>query len=278
MERDPARKPHCRKDEVNSKRFVCIVSYDGTNFDGWQTQLNGNTVQDKIEARLKKLFGIPVSIAGSGRTDAGVHAKGQTFHFDLPEGPLPRHLKLPDNYTLEQASELLQRALSGLQENDGLSPSIQICSVRPAASDFHARLSCIGKKYIYTCREGVGSPFCNNYSWALGLNKTLNISAMSVAAKMLVGTHDFSSFGVITPTDPRSPMKNMQSLDVVKLRKFSNDNGNEYRDHDYEGEVVTITAVCDRFLYNMMRLISGTLISKSMYTCMIISVDKMCRS
>jgi len=86
---------------------MAVVSYDGTDWSGWQTQAHGKTVQDALEARLSGLLRGQITIAGAGRTDAGVHAKAQRFHFDLPNTPLPA-LGLRPGHSLDEAAAAVQ--------------------------------------------------------------------------------------------------------------------------------------------------------------------------
>jgi hypothetical protein len=141
--RNPARVPYSRKEVAGGGggggvagggRFIGTVGYDGTLFAGWQTQRHGNTVQDALEQRLTRLLGAPVAVAGSGRTDAGVHARRQCCHFDLPP-PLPgsggarRTLGLHAGHSPAEAAAALARALVNLPENSGLMPGLQVLSV-----------------------------------------------------------------------------------------------------------------------------------------------------
>ena len=119
-------------------RWKCICAYDGTDFDGWQRQPGGRAVQNYLEAALTQLFDRAVQIQGSGRTDAGVHARGQCFHFDAD---------------WVHASEKLNRALHSI-----LPTSIRINSVRRVSDDFHARFSVTGKRYLYRYYLGRADP------------------------------------------------------------------------------------------------------------------------
>src|SRR5690606_4345692 len=140
--------------------------------DGWQSQSGGQTIQDVIEARLQEIFQTAVRIYGSGRTDAGVHARGQVFHFDAQW----RH----------RAAGLLAAFRAGLP------PTIQVKSVRATRPDFHARFSAVGKRYVYHLSVGDADPFTRPYCWTLF--HTLDIPAMQAAAAILQGRHDFRAF------------------------------------------------------------------------------------
>ena len=131
----------------------------------------------------------------------------------------------------------------------GLPPSIQVLNVEgPVPNSFHARESCIKKRYEYVICEGNASPFETRFCFSIGGGgKKLDLDKMREAAKFLIGKHDFSAFGVIEDGDPRDPVKNMESLEISE--RFGT--GNCF---------VKITAQCDRFLWHMMRMISGTLI------------------
>lgn len=128
-------KPH----EKPAIRWCLECAYDGTLFSGWQSQPSGNGVQDFIERRLETIFRIPVRIHGSGRTDAGVHARGQVFHFDADWPYAPDKM----------------RVALGV----GVPRTIQIKRVKRVGSEFHARFSAIGKRYIYRIYEGDADPF-----------------------------------------------------------------------------------------------------------------------
>lgn len=249
------------------RRFRGVVAYDGTSYVGWQTQPSGRGLQDVIEARLSALFGGRVYVAGSGRTDKGVHARGQVFHFEPPEEQSTKaapHVAsvLQDD---DQLAAVLERTLSGL--SSGLPSDVQVLRVQPAPAGFHARDSCVGKRYVYTVQEGVASPMTARYRWVLGAGKRLDVPAMAEAAARLVGMHDFSTFGVRHPSDPRCPLKRMRRLEVRRVRMIDPVASAAVAEGGVGGDgcsvgddVVTICAECDRFLYNMMRLLSGTLV------------------
>src|SRR5688572_30784100 len=135
------------------RRWKCICAYDGTNFAGWQSQrptagsarVGSLAIQDVIETRLAQILKTPVRIHGSGRTDSGVHAHGQVFHFDA---------------AWTHAPEKLLAAF-----RIGLPPTIQIKSIAAAAADFHSRFDATGKRYDYYVQLGDADPFTRPYCW-----------------------------------------------------------------------------------------------------------------
>ena len=152
----------------------CTCAYDGTDFDGWQRQRGGEAVQNHIEQALSQIFNRSIKIHGSGRTDAGVHARGQCFHFD---GDWPHN------------GGKLVRALHSM-----LPETLKITSIQHVPDDFHARHSAIGKRYIYRYYLGRANPLEQRYVWACR-DVPMDFDAMQEAAKRLTGTHDFSAYG-----------------------------------------------------------------------------------
>ena len=153
-------------------RYLITFSYDGSKFKGYQKQPRLKTVQGEIEKALKELSGKDISISGSGRTDAGVHALNQKAHFDLEM-----------NITCDK----LQKAL-----NSFLSDYIYIKKVEEVSADFHARFNVPAKEYIYKINMGEYSPIEKDYIYQY--NKKLDLVEMERALKYLEGTHDFKSF------------------------------------------------------------------------------------
>ncbi len=203
-------------------RWRCVVAYDGTAFDGWQSQPGGNAVQDVIERRLAEVLKTALRIHGSGRTDAGVHALGQVFHFDAvwPHG-----------------ADKLRAALQA-----GLPDSIQLRSVRRAAAEFHARFSAQGKTYRYELFLGRADPFATRYCWSF--DRPLDWAAIAEAAAMLRGEHDFKAFAAEGGTERESTVRNLRRLDVVR-----------------RGRRVRLVFEADGFLYKMVRSLTGTLVN-----------------
>jgi tRNA pseudouridine38-40 synthase len=173
-------------------RWRCECHYDGTDFCGWQSQPNGHAIQDCIEARLAVIFGAKIRIHGSGRTDAGVHARGQVFHFDA-------------NWF--HGADKLQRAF-----RSGLPAAIQMIHVEEVDGSFHARFSAQKKRYIYQIYLGHASPFERRYKWSIG-DRVANVFTMNAVGRHLLGEHDFSAFGAIRGGDSEeNPKKILYQL------------------------------------------------------------------
>ena len=198
--------------------------YDGTAFSGWQSQPDRNAIQDYIEARIFAIFGKQIRIHGSGRTDAGVHARGQIFHFDADWSHGP--------------DALLRAFRSGLPEG------IQIIEVKPVDSDFHARFSVQKKRYIYSIYLGRADPFNCRYKWSIG-EKNIDLNAMNHIAKKLIGYFDFSAFGASRgDSSVGDPWKTLFLLSW-SLR----------------GRDLTLETEGTGYLYKMVRTLTATLLS-----------------
>lgn len=207
---------------AGERRWRCVCAYDGGALAGWQSQPGGQAVQDLIEARLAAILGRAVRIHGSGRTDAGVHAVGQVFHFDAAW----RH-----------GAEKLLAAL-----RTGLPPAIQIKSVRQVPATFHARFSATGKRYEYHLHLGDADPFARPYSWSVF--RPLDFPAMAAAAAVLRGRHDFRAFAAENGTERESTVRELRRLEIRR-----------------RGRRVRIVAEADGFLYKMVRSLVGVLVA-----------------
>jgi tRNA pseudouridine38-40 synthase len=204
------------------QRWKCVCAYDGTMFAGWQSQTGGNAIQDVIEKRLARILGAPVRIQSSGRTDAGVHALGQVFHFDADwrHGP-----------------EKLAAALRA-----GLPPAIQIKSARAVPPEFHARFSATGKIYTYHVFLGDADPFTRPFCWPFF--HQLDFAAMEKAAAVLRGAHDFKAFSAFNRVKRENTVRDLRRLEIVR-----------------RGRRVRITAEAVGFLYKMVRSLVGALVA-----------------
>ena len=126
---------------------------------------------------------------------------------------------------------------------------MKVLDIHVAPPDFHARESCLGKRYSYSLQEGSGCPFTARFRWSLGRRK-LDVQRMTAAAELLTGEHDFSAFAFRRPSDPRTPVKQMRRIEVQRYPLPGNG----------EAGLVVIIAESDRFLQHMMRILSGTLV------------------
>ena len=210
------------KQSAEIRRWKCVCAYDGTGFTGWQSQAGAAGVQDVIEARLQEVFKAPVRIHGSGRTDSGVHARGQVFHFDAK---------------WEHGADRLIRAL-----RTGLPETIQIRSVRVVAADFHARFQATKKRYVYHVHLGDADPFARPF--CLQVLRPLDLAAMEAAAAVLRGRHDFRAFTALNGTEREDAVRNVSRLEIVR-----------------RGRRVRITAEAEGFLYKMVRSLVGALLA-----------------
>jgi tRNA pseudouridine38-40 synthase len=207
-------------------RWKCRVAYDGTGFSGWQAQPDKNAVQDHIERRLAELLQSELRIHGSGRTDAGVHARGQVFHFDGAW----RH-----------GGEKLLAALRG-----GLPSAIQVQTAEVVTTEFHARFSARGKVYHYTLVHGRwADPFENAFTWSLP--RALDVAAMRAAAAALRGRHDFRAFSAFGGEERENTVRTLARLDLVE-----------------DGARLRVEAEADGFLYKMVRSLVGALVYAGM--------------
>lgn len=206
-----------------AQRWKCVCAYDGRGFSGWQSQPDGNAVQDVIERRLNGMLGRAVRIHGSGRTDAGVHARGQVFHFDA-------------EWT--HGSAKLLAALRG-----GLPPTIRVRSARPVPHAFHARFSAVGKIYFYQLHHGgPADPFLQPFCWSI--HQKLDVEAMRAAARRLTGRHDFRAFSARNRVEREDTVRRLHRLDVTG-----------------RGARLRITVEADGFLYKMARSLVGALVA-----------------
>lgn len=202
-------------------RIRLTIEYDGTAYAGWQRQPNGLSIQEVIEAALQHIVGHPVQVVSSGRTDAGVHARGMVAHFETDR-------ELPMSAYREGA-------------NAQLPTDIAITDAVPVPPEFHARYSARAKRYRYTLHSGATrSPLAARFSWHL--RSPLDIESMRVAAAGLIGCHDFAAFrssGCVAKTTVRE-------IFAIHLKRH--------------GAQLHIDVIGSGFLRNMVRVIVGTLV------------------
>ena len=204
-------------------RYRMVVRYDGTNYVGYQVQPNGNTIQAELEKALKKVHkGDSVKVAASGRTDARVHAMGQVIHFDTPLYIPPHNWK---------------RAINSLMPDD-----IQITAVDQVAEDFHARYDAKGKEYRYFVRNHQEQDLFRRH-YTHHVKASLDVDAMVKACNYLEGEHDFTSFCSPKTDVKGSKVRTIYQADVRK-----------------QADEVVFTFRGSGFLYNMVRILVGTLL------------------
>ena len=206
--------------------FKLTLAYDGSRYDGWQKQGNtGATIQGKLEGVLSLLAGAPVEVQGAGRTDAGVHARGQTASFRMETDLSPVQILAYLNRYLPE--------------------DIAVLDCQAAPPRFHARLSALGKVYRYQLRLGpVPDVFRRKYQYRV--EEPLDLAAMERAAALLAGTHDFRSFCA----NRRFKKSSVRTLTALDIRRA--------------GDEVQLVFEGDGFLYNMVRILTGTLVEVGM--------------
>lgn len=205
------------------RNFKIIIQYEGTKYQGWQRQESTkNTIQGKFELILGKMTGADmVQIDASGRTDAGVHAYGQTANFKIDTDMSPREIM---DYI-----------------NRYLPEDIAVIDIKEMPERFHSRLNAAGKTYRYRIwNSDIPPVFERRYVYELA--DRLNIARMKAAASFLIGKHDFKAF-TSAKKGKKSTVRTIESIDISRV-------GNE----------IVITYAGDGFLYHMVRILTGTLI------------------
>lgn len=203
------------------RRIRLIISYDGTNYVGWQVQPNGVSVQALLEKALFELTGEQIRVEGSGRTDSGVHAKAQVAHFDTEA---------------RMAADKFAIAM-----NMHLPPDIRVLFSEECDPTFHARFSAKRKVYSYTVQLG---PHADVFlrTTSLHLHYVPDVEAMQKAAAAVIGTHDFNAF--------KCADSSMENTVRTITRSDWNRNGN----------LLVYTVEGNGFLYNMVRILVGTML------------------
>ena len=205
-----------------TRRYRASVSYDGTDFGGWQVQRNNRTVQAELERAIREVTGEQVRANGSGRTDQGVHARAQVAHFDL-------------------ATRIPVRKLV-LALNTHLPDDVRVDALRRTAGDFDARFSATGKEYRYFIWNAPTlAPYARRYR--AHVRAPLDVRAMKAAAAHLVGRHDFAAFCANPGYEREGTVRTLHRLRVWK-----------------RGPEITISAEGEGFLYKMVRSLAGFLI------------------
>ena len=207
---------------MSYRNIRLLIAYDGTDFQGWQRQLQAPTIQGTIEAVVQKITREPIALTGAGRTDAGVHAWGQVAHFKTPAVLIP---------------EKWQSALNAL-----LPPDIRIRSVQESPPDFHARYDSRLKTYdYYLLNGGWPAPFYRRYSWWIG--QPLDFDLMGQGLLGLKGRHDFSAYQT-AGSDVRQTVRTLFRADLTRIRRGG----------------VRLRFQADGFLRHMVRNLVGSLV------------------
>ena len=202
-------------------RYKLTIEYDGTPFSGWQKQKEQPSVQEHLEDAIEKYCGQRLDTVSAGRTDTGVHARGQVVHVDLPKEYAP--------FSVQQ----------GIGQH--LLPlPITVTHAELVDENFNARFSAIGRKYLYRIiNRSARLALDTNRAWQVP--ELLNVEAMQEAANLLLGTHDFTSFRD-SQCQARSPVK---TLDVLTVEQH--------------GRELHIRAEARSFLHHQVRILVGTL-------------------
>lgn len=204
------------------RNFMLTLCYDGSRYAGWQRQKNtDNTIQQKLETLLSRMLDQPVELAASGRTDAGVHARRQVCSFRAD--------------TVMGCNVMLIELRKFLPEDIGA------LALEEASPRFHARLSCVEKCYVYRIWNS-DSPCVFERKYVYPWPEALDIEAMRRAAELLLGRHDFAAFC----TAHGKKKSTVRTIKSIELRR--------------EGEELRFVFTGDGFLYNMVRILTGTLL------------------
>ena len=204
------------------RNILVTMMYDGSHFHGWQIQDNAITVQEVFQNALFKVIGEKTDIKGCSRTDSGVHANMYCVSFHT-------------NHSIP-----CKRLVAAL--NRYLPLSVAVTDAQEVADDFHARYNCKGKEYIYKIwNSEIRNPFLDGY--ALHYWYKLDVDLLNEAAKHFLGSHDFTSFCTL---DNREKGDFTRTVSNISLKR--------------DGDMVIFTIEADGFLYNMVRIIVGTLL------------------
>ncbi len=208
------------------RNVLMSLRYDGTNYHGWQVQKNAVTVQEVFQGALARLLGEDVDIKGCSRTDAGVHANMYCVSAKIDS-------KIP--------CDRMKMALNRFLPRD-----IAVTGAVEVPLDFHARYSCSGKEYVYKIwNEPVRNPFWHGRAFHYWYH--LDVEKLDSAAKNFIGTHDFTSFCTLDKRNPENMVRTIKAFSVER-----------------SGGLVEMRVTADGFLYNMVRIMVGTLLRVAM--------------
>ena len=212
------------------KNVLLTIEYDGSQFHGWQRQNGLLTVQGLLEQVISSIVGQPVEVEGTGRTDAGVHALGQCATFKS-------QLKIP----VERLANVINNGIAKATESINRPGPVRIIEAREVNQDFHARFSAVGKTYRYRLSLGEPDVFQRNYVYQI--KDELDLDLMVQAAKLMEGTRDFACFQSTGGTPRKTTVRTVYKVEVVNSKPY-----------------VDILVTGNGFLYNMVRIMVGTLV------------------
>ena len=202
-------------------RYKVILAYDGRNYAGFQSQKNATAIQDIVEGAIERVFSEKIRINMSSRTDAGVHAYGQVFHFDTDK---------------EKDEGKLKFSLNSLLPDD-----IHVVEVKKVSRDFHARYSVKKKTYEYLINLGEYDVFLKGRAFQCFYK--LDVDLMKEGAKLFLGEHDFSSFNTSSLKEYPNQVRNITEFSITRKK-----------------DILKIRVTSSGFLRNMVRIMVGTLI------------------
>ena len=215
---------------ANYRTFSLKVGYNGARFAGFARQPGLTTVQGEIEQALALLFKRPVQTVCAGRTDAGVHARGQVVSFDVSAGEMEG-----------RKSDKLLRSLNALTHE-----SISLSELAERPQGFSARFDAVEREYRYFITGGPAAPlFLRDFSWHV--DKPLNVEAMAAAAQYLEGEHDFKSFCLAASAKDKPTCRFVRKISLEKIQVMGEN-------------ALVITVIGNAFLHSMVRTIVGTLV------------------
>ncbi len=217
------------------KRYLFCISFNGTNYCGWQVQKNGISVQEVVQDAIERVVGFRGDVVSCSRTDAKVHANNFYFHMDL---------------SIKIEIEKLKFAI-----NNALPLDICLKEIKIVDKSFHARYSVKRKEYIYKIwNKNVRNPFLKGL--VLNYNFKIDLEKIKKAAKFFLGKHNFTSFCNVK-SDVQDKVRTIYSIDIF-----------------FDGDILIFKIVGDGFLYNMVRIIVGTLLEVSEGKIDVLDIEK----
>jgi len=218
--------------DAGMRSIKLLLEYDGTSYQGWQSQRSGITIQDILSGTIGSITGERIRLVGASRTDSGVHACGQVAAFTTAS---------------KLSADVLKRAL-----NARLPQDIRILSAGDIYRAFHPRYDAIRKRYVYLLRlTGSGAAFFSRYTWHI--RTTLNIDAMMKAAEYFSGEHDFSAFRG-SGCSARTTVRTLSTIQISVLDAL------DFMTMTMPGSYIKVAMEANAFLRHMARNIVGTLV------------------